>query len=580
MTLKRDLLLDELCPELLCGICHDLLDNPMQVHCSEGKRTWCCADAPQKKGALVTHFLPFFMIDHMFCYNCILRYDKSSCPSCLEALDKTSFQLSKFVKRQISRLRVKCPYHAQGCTWEGVLEDEHGQNCAFQAIPCPNASHGCTEKVSSGGLDAHRAQCAFEWLACPNQGDCKPFLRKDLAAHDMQCVNFRCKFQHEGCGFVGTLAQVNQHMDTYCGKLHDRIQELELTCQRLRAQLSQQDPTAASMDTLILPSHSSSIIPSHASPSQQQQQDPLPPPPPPPPQNALSPLDDMQILHQMFASNFFSDGPNDPVLPDASLFPNDLTNLSLTPFLGNSPIMPAAVTANASDTTPSAPPAPPAPPSQTASVPEKQVPQPSSTSTDKDQLDDARTTGSAAAQAAAAPKRSTNGKLIRYSKNKQLAHGAMRMARQRQGSNHGLTTEDILNALHVATNKGRVDDASSAASPQNQLAPPPPGVSPQSFAFKNLDDVTKFLEELPPIQEGSPFLSPHARKTASISIKSAPSTHRHKSDKRPKQQHHDTPPSTSQPMDISSPAPTDTPSSAAKPMFVLASSLLSKRNQE
>ncbi|KAI8340460.1 hypothetical protein BC941DRAFT_449975 [Chlamydoabsidia padenii] len=79
MNCKKDMLLDAPCPELLCGLCSDILDDPMQVHCSE---------------------------DHMFCRSCLANYQKASCPSCMEPLDKTSFQLSKFVKRQISRLRV------------------------------------------------------------------------------------------------------------------------------------------------------------------------------------------------------------------------------------------------------------------------------------------------------------------------------------------------------------------------------------------------------------------------------------------------------------------------------------------
>lgn len=45
----------------------------------------------------------------------------------MEPIEKTTFQLSKFVKRQISRLRVRCINRPSGCTWEGHLEDDHSQ---------------------------------------------------------------------------------------------------------------------------------------------------------------------------------------------------------------------------------------------------------------------------------------------------------------------------------------------------------------------------------------------------------------------------------------------------------------------
>lgn len=73
----------------------------------------------------------------MFCRSCLANYNKESCPSCLEPLDKTSFQLSKFVKRQISRLRARCIYHSLGCPWEGLLEDCHSQSVSWKSTICP-----------------------------------------------------------------------------------------------------------------------------------------------------------------------------------------------------------------------------------------------------------------------------------------------------------------------------------------------------------------------------------------------------------------------------------------------------------
>ncbi|ORX63024.1 hypothetical protein DM01DRAFT_1331118 [Hesseltinella vesiculosa] len=569
MHLKRDLLLDELNPELLCGICHDLLDNPMQVHCAE---------------------------DHMFCYNCILNYGKSSCPSCMESLNNSNFQLSKFAKRQISRLRIKCPSHALGCTWEGALEDDHIQQCSYQMTPCPNSNHGCTEKISNATANDHRAQCLFELMSCPNQvATCKPFLRKDDQAHDAQCAGFRCKYHHEGCAFVGTLSQVGQHGTLYCDRLHDRIHQLEREVQQLKTQLlmmpptndlltpfpnpapgvplpgndktsySMPSPSSSSVNDKSMPVTSSAMAATPTSSSQT------------PIQNPMSPMDDITLLHQMFSSDFFATNASQPtpsadmVLADADLFQGADLNLT-SPFLTTSPIhlMPS----NSDPHTP-----PPA-----SHLRQRKASTSSNTSKAKEKKGNKAADGAKSASSsttadpsAPAPKRTTNGRLIRYSKNKQLAHGAMRMARQRTSSNT-ITTEVILNALQAASAKGNHDspgpDPVSAHSPHHPHANSPTP-TPASFSFKSLDDVTKFLEELPPIQEASPYLSPHARKSPAMSPYKT-MAYKQKSDKRPKHLPPDSPSSSQpQPMDISSPAPAD-----ATPMFVLASSFLSKRNQD
>lgn len=63
----------------------------------------------------------------MFCNSCIESYLQQSrtCPHCLTDLDPSLFQPSKFVQRQIGRLRVRCPYHEAGCNWQGILSDTH-----------------------------------------------------------------------------------------------------------------------------------------------------------------------------------------------------------------------------------------------------------------------------------------------------------------------------------------------------------------------------------------------------------------------------------------------------------------------
>lgn len=76
------------------------------------------------------------------------------------------------------------------------------------------------------------------------------------------------------------------------------------------------------------------------------------------------------------------------------------------------------------------------------------------------------------------PKRTSNGKKIRYSKNVRLAHSALRIARQRTASNTTMTNpsnDAILNNLDIAKQKSQI-------------------------SFKNMDDVTQFLNTDAPTQ--------------------------------------------------------------------------------
>ncbi|KAJ8657723.1 hypothetical protein O0I10_006538 [Lichtheimia ornata] len=210
MGIKNIDLLDEPFPDLFCGVCQDILEDPVQVHCPE---------------------------DHIFCSNCINNYTKqqATCPVCQIPVDPSKFQSSKFVQRQIGRLRIRCPYHQSGCTWQGFFSDDHPRQCAFEPAECPNANRGCKERVQRTEIDQHRARCPFELLTCPNLMPlCEPYLRKDKDIHEKNCRSYPCHYGLSGCPFVGTLVEVNAHCEIYCGKLHQRLKELEDECARLK----------------------------------------------------------------------------------------------------------------------------------------------------------------------------------------------------------------------------------------------------------------------------------------------------------------------------------------------------------
>ncbi|KAI9261830.1 hypothetical protein EDC94DRAFT_659568 [Helicostylum pulchrum] len=255
MNKKVNLLLDEPCPELLCGICSDVLEDPVQVHCPE---------------------------DHMFCSKCInshVEYGQATCPICFTVLDKNSFQLSKFVTRQIGRLRIQCFYADNGCVWQGLFSDNHITECEYKPCVCPNRINGCTvENLSLQSKQEHIKVCLYQELTCPNNIlTCQPFLRRDVSLHENQCASYQCPYATEGCPFIATLTQVHIHCEGYCGRIHKKVQDLELECKRLNSLI--QDFTIGL--NIKLPS----------TPEDMKQHD--------------TSMDEMALFHQMFNSDPF-----------------------------------------------------------------------------------------------------------------------------------------------------------------------------------------------------------------------------------------------------------------------------------
>ncbi|KAI9488555.1 hypothetical protein BDB00DRAFT_38859 [Zychaea mexicana] len=515
MGIKRAVLIDEPFPDLFCGLCQGILDDPVQVRCPE---------------------------DHMFCNSCIKSYLQQSrtCPHCLTDLDPSLFQPSKFVQRQIGRLRVRCPNHDAGCSWQGILSDSHPNECSYETCECHNAKHGCKERLRR--LDIQHHECPYELLPCPNMMPlCKPFFRKDKATHEKTCRSYPCPFAMEGCAYIGVLPDVNAHCDMYCGKLHKRIKDLEAECERLKEcmagctngscnQIAQQTATPSSNAMQSAATASAATTTTTATttagsggddddmggidlleqmlsgadsdylslgllgnvnenkpstdanesqqPSSSQQQ---------PNHGSHTPQhDQQQQQEQQPLINSLLENPNGDLM--------DLSDcLSPLPFISN--------------------------------IDSKQPQQPIPTSI-------------------AAPKRSSNGKIIRYSKNVRLAHSALRMARQQQSRylsdmnpfdalmedldvagikpDYQLLSEQQQQQQHhhhqqeqhpqdqqpavqnaptpasIISTSSQQDDISNLMA-QHSLSSP----QPNPFSFNNLEDVQKYLSDMAPVPTAS-----------------------------------------------------------------------------
>ncbi|KAL9537922.1 hypothetical protein MBANPS3_011343 [Mucor bainieri] len=483
---KVDLLLDEPCPELLCGICSDILEDPMQVHCPE---------------------------DHMFCSKCITCHveQQSSCPICTMPLDRNTFQVSKFVTRQVGRLRVKCAYSDAGCPWQGLLSDQHISECEYQPCTCPNADKGCNvTNLHKSNMQQHLTSCLYQTMTCPNNMPlCQPFLLLDLSKHEHQCQSYTCPYANEGCPFIGTLTQVNIHCEGYCGRLHQKVNQLEEEVQRLNKLI--QDVTIGL--NIKLPSTPETALQEDESkkqqlqqPQQQQQQ-----------QQVDTSMDEMALFHQMFNSDPFGaldlsattptamdqntpnhqEDDNASMMDLGSVLP-DINFLDL-----NQPG--AHVTSPPSHSSSSA--------SNFHNNNNNNITLNNNNNNNDDELPvDFNSIFETATSPQPlqfvppvhVPKRTSNGKKIRYSKNVRLAHNALRIARQRTASNNNPSNDAILNNLDIA--KKQMNNG-------NQIT------------FKNFQDVAHFLntDAMPPPSNTTATNTTSNKKSAKAAVSASTS---------------------------------------------------------
>ena len=97
MVLTDDVLSpDHAIGEFICKICMQLSDHPVYTHCT-----------------------------HVFCESCLDEWfqHKRSCPSCNASLSHDQVgplqTANPLAWRLLGRVQLRCPLHAQSCTWKG-----------------------------------------------------------------------------------------------------------------------------------------------------------------------------------------------------------------------------------------------------------------------------------------------------------------------------------------------------------------------------------------------------------------------------------------------------------------------------
>ncbi|XP_023634328.1 E3 ubiquitin-protein ligase SINA-like 7, partial [Capsella rubella] len=130
----------------------------------------------------------------------MLDFDVFDCPVCFEPLTIPIFQCDNghlACSSFCTKLRSKCPSCALTIgrircrAMESVLESI--------LIPCPNATFGCTKKVSYGKESTHVNECVFSQCSCPvpgcnyNGSSKDLFFHYNLSSHPLEYINVPLK---------------------------------------------------------------------------------------------------------------------------------------------------------------------------------------------------------------------------------------------------------------------------------------------------------------------------------------------------------------------------------------------------
>ncbi|KAM4600821.1 uncharacterized protein rnf41l [Polymixia lowei] len=195
---------------LLCCVCRDVLERPLQAPC-----------------------------EHAYCSACISSWlvHHHSCPEDRLPLDVSNLKpLYRYMRNDLSRLQIRCVNAGQGCEVVCSLETlhTHEDECEFAFIPCPNA--GCPVQVERRGLEAHLSECEFRSRECPNgcghtllsidqsQHNCVAELRTEV---EMLRVEMLCKVDEVRREMESRLDSQRRHMVQKESQLKNELEELK-----------------------------------------------------------------------------------------------------------------------------------------------------------------------------------------------------------------------------------------------------------------------------------------------------------------------------------------------------------------
>ncbi|MGH0151237.1 UNVERIFIED_CONTAM: hypothetical protein FKN15_040559 [Acipenser sinensis] len=201
---------------LLCCICRDVLENPLQAPC-----------------------------EHAYCTSCIHGWlvHHHNCPEDRQALDLSMLRpLFRYMRNDLNRLQIRCRNREHGCEMVCSLEsvDRHERECEYSRIPCTNTS--CPMQVERRNLEAHLAICEYRSRECPNgcgytilnaddtHHNCVAELRTELELLRSEMI---CKVEEVRHEMESRLDSQRRHMVQKESLLKNEIEELKSQMSRV-----------------------------------------------------------------------------------------------------------------------------------------------------------------------------------------------------------------------------------------------------------------------------------------------------------------------------------------------------------
>ncbi|KAJ8353873.1 hypothetical protein SKAU_G00214400 [Synaphobranchus kaupii] len=195
---------------LLCCVCRDVLEDPLQAPC-----------------------------EHAFCSSCIHGWlvHHHNCPEDRQSLDVTLLRpLFRYMRNDLSRLQIRCRNRDQGCEMVCSLEsvDRHERECEYGLVACTNT--GCPMQVERRTLEAHLSLCEFRSRECPNgcgytilscddtQHSCVAELRTELELLRSEMI---CKVEEVRHEMESRLDSQRRHMVQKESLLKNEVEELK-----------------------------------------------------------------------------------------------------------------------------------------------------------------------------------------------------------------------------------------------------------------------------------------------------------------------------------------------------------------
>lgn len=170
MGLDKTLLVDEADEQFICGLCHQVLVNPVYAGCN-----------------------------HIFCKSCVTRklksrVTKSVCPSCSANLTNNTNDTTIEFKLNLLHLTIRCSNHCEATFFLADLPD-HLDVCPLAPVECDFKSKGCKKTVRRKDIDKHLAECDFRTVECEACGYVTIY--RELFTHQsrVKCLERKLKQQ-------------------------------------------------------------------------------------------------------------------------------------------------------------------------------------------------------------------------------------------------------------------------------------------------------------------------------------------------------------------------------------------------